>query len=225
MGYAVPRRNRDEAFRSTPSRVLAVVRASAASARLWAGPFCSSRRPSRSASHESGREGWKRDGHLSWLAAHCTPRRGGVAACRARFCCILAVMGFLLFAPREGARFAAVLARCGCERSCLVLAVFWTRRQIFDVGCTGQIGKLAGQMPNHGFFLLPIQITPVHRCVPRLHLHHRIARTGQKCLLVPGRGFDRSVKRSVHPVRFFAWNTVPHFWEHLLRITLGDLLV
>ena len=95
LGYAVPRRNRDEAFRSTPSRVLAVVRASAASARLWAGPFCSSRRPSRSASHESGRGVRNRAGRGSWLAAHPTTRHGGVsAACRARFCCILLVMRF-----------------------------------------------------------------------------------------------------------------------------------
>ena len=79
LGYVVPRRNRDEAFRSTPSRVLSVVLPSAASARLSAGPFCSSRRQSRSASHESGREGWKRAGRVSWLAAHCAPRRGGVA--------------------------------------------------------------------------------------------------------------------------------------------------
>ena len=49
------------------------------------------------------------------------------------------------------------------------LAVFLTRKQIFDPGCTGQIGKFTGQMRIHGFFLLPIQITRVHRCVPRLH--------------------------------------------------------
>ena len=54
-------------------------RSAAPSRRLWAGPFCSSRRQSRSASHESGREGWKRAGRVSWLAAHCAPRRGGVA--------------------------------------------------------------------------------------------------------------------------------------------------
>ena len=125
LGYAVPRRNRDEAFRSTPSRVLAVVRASAASARLWAGPFCSSRRPSRSASHESGREGWKRAGRVSWLAAHPAARRGGVSAARrARFCCILAAMLFLLFAPRDGACSADGLARCGCELPCLLPASF-----------------------------------------------------------------------------------------------------
>ena len=49
------------------------------------------------------------------------------------------------------------------------LAVFLTRKQIFDPGCKGQIRKFTGQIPNHGFFLLPIQIAPVHRCVPRLH--------------------------------------------------------
>ena len=135
-------------------------RSAAPSRRLWAGPFCSSRRPSRSASHESGREGWKRAGRVSWLAAHPAARRGGVSAARrARFCCILAAMRFLLFAPREGARFAGGLARCGCWLSCLVLAVFLTRKQIFDPGCTGQIGKLAGQIRNHGFFLLRIQMT------------------------------------------------------------------
>ena len=85
------------------------------SARLWAGPFCSSRRASRSASHESGREGWKRDGRVGGLAAHPAARRGGASAARrARFCCILAAKCFLLFAPREGARFAGGLARCGC---------------------------------------------------------------------------------------------------------------
>ena len=142
-------------------------RSAAPSRRLWAGPFCSSRRPSRSASHESGRGVRNRAGRGSWLAAHPTTRHGGVsAACRARFCCILPAMRFLLFAPREGARFAGGLARCGCELSCLVLAVFWTRRQIFDVGCTGQIGKFASQIPNHGFFLSPIHIAPVRRCLP-----------------------------------------------------------
>ena len=60
----------------------------------------------------------------------------------------------------------------------------------------------SGQISNHGFFLSPIHITPVHRCVLRLHLHHRIARTGQKCLLATGRGFDRIVEDSVHPVRY-----------------------
>ena len=53
---------------------------SAASARLWAGPFCWSRRPSRSASHESGREGGKRTSRVGRLAAHCALRHGGVSA-------------------------------------------------------------------------------------------------------------------------------------------------
>ena len=108
----VSRRRRDSAFRSTPSRVLAVVRASAASARLWAGPFCSSRRPSRSASHESGREGWKRDGRVGRLAAHGATRRGGVSAACARaftafwlpcvFCVLLRVRAFVLQAAWRG---------------------------------------------------------------------------------------------------------------------------
>ena len=59
-------------------------RSAAPSRRLWAGPFCSSRRPSRSASHESGREGWKRAGRVGRLAAHCVTRRGGVSAACAR---------------------------------------------------------------------------------------------------------------------------------------------
>ena len=68
-------------------------------------------------------------------------------------------MRFLLFAPREGACSADGLARCGCELSCLDVAVFLMRKQIFERGCTGQIGKLAGQIRNHGFFLLRIQMT------------------------------------------------------------------
>ena len=138
-------------------------RSAAPSRRLWAGPFCSSRRPSRSASHESGREGWKRAGRVGWLAAHYPTRRGGASAARrARFCCILPAMRFLLLAPREGARFAGGLARCGGELYFLHSFEFWAPRLSFDPRCTGQIR-------NHGFFLSPIQITPVHRCVPRLH--------------------------------------------------------
>ena len=55
---------------------------------------------------------------------------------RARFGRIWAAMRFLLFAPREGARFAGGLASCGGEQPCLVLAVFLTRKQNFDPGCT-----------------------------------------------------------------------------------------
>ena len=78
---------------------------------------------------------------------------------RARFGRIWAAMRFLLFAPREGARFAGGLASCGGEQPCLVLAVFLTRKQNFDPGCTGQIGKVEGQIRDHGFFLLCIQMT------------------------------------------------------------------
>ena len=74
---------------------------------------------------------------MSWLAAHCAARRVGVSAARrARFGRILPAMRFLLFAPREGARFAGGLASCGGEQPCLVLAVFLTRKQNFDPGCT-----------------------------------------------------------------------------------------
>ena len=52
------------------------------SARLWAGPFCSSRRPSRSAWHESKRMGLSRTGRIGRLAAHCAEARA-VSALRA----------------------------------------------------------------------------------------------------------------------------------------------
>ena len=135
-------------------------RSAAPSRRLWAGPFCSSRRPSRSASHESGREGWKRAGCVSWLAAHCAARRVGVSAARrARFCCILAAIRFLRFTPRAGVCFAGGLARCGGELPCLGFCEFRVQSRTFNPGCTGQIGKFAGQIRNHGFFLLRIQMT------------------------------------------------------------------
>ena len=70
-------------YAASPERVRQG-RSAAPSRRLWAGPFCSSRRPSRSASHESGRKGLSRASHLSWLAAHPAPRRGGVSAACAR---------------------------------------------------------------------------------------------------------------------------------------------
>ena len=177
MGYAVSRRRRDGAFRSSPSRVLAVVRFSAASARLWAGPFCSSRRPSRSVSHESARGARSRAGRVGRLPSHCATRRGGVsAACRARFCCILPAMRFLLFAPREGARFAGGLVRCGCELPSLCFCEFGVRRRSFYPGCTGQIRKFTGQIRIHGFFLLPIQHTPNLNLL-RLPSNHKHART------------------------------------------------
>ena len=91
--------------------------------------------------------------------ALCPAARRCQRCVRARFGRILAAMGFLLFAPREGACSAGGLARCGCLLPCLVLAVFRMRQQIFDPGCTGQIGKFTGQFRNHGFFLLCIQMT------------------------------------------------------------------
>jgi len=91
--------------------------------------------------------------------ALCPAARRCQRCVRARFGRILAAKCFLLLALREGARFAGGLARCGCWLSCLVLAVFQTRKQIFDPSCTGQIGKFRGQIRNHGFFLLRIQMT------------------------------------------------------------------
>ena len=135
MGYVVPRRRRDGVFRLSPSRVLAVDRFSAASARLWAGPFCWSRRPSRSASHESGREGWKRDGRVGRLAAHGATRRGGVSAACARaftafwlpcvFCVLLRVRAFVLQAAWRGVAVVClvwVFASFGCKAGHLTRA-------------------------------------------------------------------------------------------------------
>ena len=154
-------------------------RSAAPSRRLWAGPFCSSRRPSRSASHESGREGWKRAGRVGRLAAHCVTRRGGVSAARReRFGRILAAMRFLLFAPREGARFAGGLARCGCELPSLCFCEFGVRRRSFYPGCTGQIGKFTGQFWNHGFLVKLTQMpnNPKNQFVP--HAFTRVRRSG-----------------------------------------------
>ena len=101
--------------------------------------------------------------------ARCYAARWCQRCVRARFYRILAAMRFLRFTPRAGVCFAGGLARCGGELYCLRSFEFWAPRLSFDPRCTGQIGKFAGQIRNHGFFLLPIQITPVHRCVPRLH--------------------------------------------------------
>ena len=78
-----PRRRRVRGFAervgllrsAAPSR-LSIPLVAVVSARLWAGPFCSSRRPSRSASHESGRELETRAGCVGRLAAHFAPRGG-----------------------------------------------------------------------------------------------------------------------------------------------------
>ena len=61
--------------------------------------------------------------HKAWRLQRCV---------RARFGRILTAMRFLRFSPRDGACFAACLARCGCGLRSLVLAVFRTRQQIFD---------------------------------------------------------------------------------------------
>ena len=104
-------------------------RSAAPSRRLWAGPFCSSRRPSRSASHESGREGWERAGRVSWLAAHPAARRGGASAACARafgvfwlpwvFCVVLRVRLLVLQAAWRGVGVSCLVwfwRRFGCAR-------------------------------------------------------------------------------------------------------------
>ena len=93
-----------------------------------------------------------------------------------RFGRILAAKCFLLFAPREGARFAGGLARCGCELPSLCFCEFGVRRRSFYPGCTGQIRKFTGQIRIHGFFLLPIQDTPNLNLL-RLPSNHKHART------------------------------------------------
>ena len=100
---------------------------------------------------------------------------------RARFGHNLAAKCFWRFSPRDGACFAAGLARCGCWLSCLVLAVFLTRKQIFDPGCTGQIGKFTGQIRNHGFFLLRIQMTLIFS--NQLSQRSRVASAGEHGLV------------------------------------------
>ena len=93
-----------------------------------------------------------------------------------RFGRILAAKCFLLFSPREGARFAGGLARCGCELPSLCFCEFGVRRRSFYPGCTGQIRKFTGQIRIHGFFLLPIQHTPNLNLL-RLPSNHKHART------------------------------------------------
>ena len=95
---------------------------------------------------------------------------------RARFGRILAAMRFWRFSPRAGVCFAAGLARCGCGEPCLGCCRFRVVRRSFDPRCTGQFGKLAGQLRNHGFFLLPIQMTPNLNSF-RLPSNHKHART------------------------------------------------
>ena len=76
---------------------------------------------------------------------------GVYAACRARFCCVLAPIGFLPLSARDGARFAAGFARRGCGLPRLGFCEFRVRTQRFAAGCTGQIGKFTGQIRINGF--------------------------------------------------------------------------
>ena len=85
--------------------------------------------------------------------ALCYAARWGQRCVRARFGRILAAMRFLLFAPREGARFAGGLASCGGEQPCLVLAVFLTRKQNFDPGCTSN-REISGSNPGSRVFFI-----------------------------------------------------------------------
>ena len=66
---------------------------------------------------------------------------GVSAACRARFCCVLAARGFLPFTARDGPRFAAGFARRGCGLPNLSFCEFRVRIQRFAAGCTCQIVK------------------------------------------------------------------------------------
>ena len=109
--------------------------------------------------------------------ALCHALVGLSAACRARVSCALHPIGFLPFPARDGARFAAGFANRGCGLPRLGFCEFRVRIERFAAGCTGQIGKFTGQIRIHGFFLSPIQITPVRRCFLRLVTHRRHARS------------------------------------------------
>jgi len=77
---------------------------------------------------------------------------GVTAASRARFCCVLAPIGFLPLSARDGPRFAAGFARRGDGLPSLGFCEFRARIRRFERCCTGQIGKFTGQIRNHGFF-------------------------------------------------------------------------
>ena len=63
-------------------------------------------------------------------------------------------MRFLLFAPREGARFAGGLARCGCGLPCLGFCEFRVQSRTFNPGCTGQIGKFGSNPESRVFSIV-----------------------------------------------------------------------
>ena len=72
---------------------------------------------------------------------------GVSAACRARFCCVLAPIGFLPLSARDGAPFAAGLARRGCGLPILGFCEFRVRIQRFDSGCTSN-REIRGPNPH-----------------------------------------------------------------------------
>jgi hypothetical protein len=87
-------------------------------------------------------------------------------------------MRFLRFSPREGARFADGLARCGWELPCLHSFEFWAPRLSIDPSCTGQIGKFAGQIGDTGSFVKLDQMAHIfgNQLVP--HACTRVRRSG-----------------------------------------------
>ena len=80
------------------------------------------------------------------------------AACRGRFCCVLAPRGFLPFSARDGARFAAGLASCGCGLPRLGFCEFRVRKQTFAPRCTCQIGKFTSNPGKRVLRLNDLQI-------------------------------------------------------------------
>ena len=139
-------------------------RSAAPSRRLWAGPFCSSRRPSRSASHESGREGWKPAGRVGRLAAHCATRRGGVSAACALafaafglpsvFCYLIRVRALVLQAAWRGVAVSCLVWFWRC---------FWRASRFLTGAARVKSGNSWVNFGITGFFY----------CVVRLHIFFR----------------------------------------------------
>ena len=78
---------------------------------------------------------------------------GVSAACRGRFCCVLAPRGFLPLSARDGPRFAAGFARRGCGLPTLGFCEFQTRKQVFYPGCTSN-RLIPGPNPHFRVFRL-----------------------------------------------------------------------
>ena len=66
---------------------------------------------------------------------------GVSAACRGRFCCVLAPRGFLPLSARDGARFAAGFAERRCGLPSLGFCEFRTRKQVFYPGARVKSGN------------------------------------------------------------------------------------